>query len=118
MTALPQYVELRCLSNFSFLRGASWPEELVTRAKALGYGGLALTDECSLAGVVRAAARFGAPTPGPEDDPEPAGLQIPRPPHWPPVLTAPGCRWMCWSTTPVCWPRARLCVRRRRCNGR
>lgn len=35
-----------------------------------------------LTGVVRAAARFGAPTPGPEDDPEPAGLQIPRPPHW------------------------------------
>ncbi len=54
MTALPQYVELRCLSNFSFLRGASWPEELVARAKALGYGGLALTDECSLAGIVRA----------------------------------------------------------------
>ena len=54
MTALPPYVELRCLSNFSFLRGASWPEELVARAKALGYGGLALTDECSLAGIVRA----------------------------------------------------------------
>src|SRR5574337_1192042 len=54
MSALPPYVELRCLSNFSFLRGASWPEELVARAKALGYGGLALTDECSLAGIVRA----------------------------------------------------------------
>ena len=54
MTALPPYVELRCLSNFSFLRGASWPAELVARAKALGYGGLALTDECSLAGIVRA----------------------------------------------------------------
>jgi error-prone DNA polymerase len=45
---------LRCLSNFSFLRGASWPEELVERAKALGYRALAITDECSLAGAVRA----------------------------------------------------------------
>jgi error-prone DNA polymerase len=48
------YVELHALSNFSFLRGASQPEELVEQAKALNYGGLALTDECSLAGVVRA----------------------------------------------------------------
>ncbi|HZF78430.1 MAG TPA: error-prone DNA polymerase [Rubrivivax sp.] len=52
--ALPDYAELRCLSNFSFLRGASWPEELVERAKALGYRALAITDECSLAGAVRA----------------------------------------------------------------
>lgn len=51
---LPDYVELRCLSNFSFLRGASHPEELVERAVALGYRALALVDECSLAGVVRA----------------------------------------------------------------
>jgi len=50
----PAYAELHCLSNFSFLRGASHPEELVGRAKALGYSALALTDECSLAGVVRA----------------------------------------------------------------
>ncbi|MGE0583175.1 MAG: pyridoxamine 5'-phosphate oxidase [Steroidobacteraceae bacterium] len=35
-----------------------------------------------LAAVVRSAARFGAPIPGPENDPEPAGLHIPRPPHW------------------------------------
>jgi error-prone DNA polymerase len=48
------YVELHALSNFSFLRGASHPEELVAQAKALNYSGLALTDECSLAGVVRA----------------------------------------------------------------
>ncbi len=48
------YVELHALSNFSFLRGASHPEELVARAKRLNYRGLALTDECSLAGVVRA----------------------------------------------------------------
>ncbi|MDA8381791.1 MAG: error-prone DNA polymerase [Betaproteobacteria bacterium] len=48
------YAELHCLSNFTFLRGASHPEELVLRAHALGYSALALTDECSLAGVVRA----------------------------------------------------------------
>ncbi len=48
------YAELHALSNFSFLRGASQPEELVAQAKALNYCGLALTDECSLAGVVRA----------------------------------------------------------------
>src|SRR5687767_10846134 len=54
MAFLPDYAELHCLSNFSFLRGASHPEELVERAAALGYAALALTDECSLAGVVRA----------------------------------------------------------------
>jgi error-prone DNA polymerase len=51
---LPEYAELRCVSNFSFLRGASQPEELVERAKQLGYRALAITDECSMAGVVRA----------------------------------------------------------------
>jgi|KBSSwiStaDraftv2_1062776.scaffolds.fasta_scaffold01866_2 error-prone DNA polymerase len=51
---LPPYAELHCLSNFSFLRGASHPEELVERAQALGYAALALTDECSVAGMVRA----------------------------------------------------------------
>jgi error-prone DNA polymerase len=51
---LPAYAELHCLSNFTFLRGASHPEELVQRAAALGYSALALTDECSLAGAVRA----------------------------------------------------------------
>lgn len=50
----PDYAELHCLSNFSFLRGASHPQELILRAAALGYAALALTDECSLAGVVRA----------------------------------------------------------------
>ncbi len=52
--ALPDYAELHCVSNFSFLRGASHPEELVERAAALGYAALAITDECSFAGVVRA----------------------------------------------------------------
>ena len=54
MASLPDYAELHCLSNFSFLRGASHPGELVERAHALGYRALALTDECSLAGAVRA----------------------------------------------------------------
>ncbi|MHB1566285.1 MAG: error-prone DNA polymerase [Acidiferrobacter sp.] len=48
------YSELHCLSHFSWLRGASSPEELVTRAAALGYTALALTDDGSLAGIVRA----------------------------------------------------------------
>ncbi len=52
--SLPAYAELHCLSNFSFLRGASHPEELVERAVSQGYTALALSDECSLAGVVRA----------------------------------------------------------------
>ncbi|MFM1908890.1 MAG: error-prone polymerase DnaE [Pseudomonadota bacterium] len=52
----PAYAELFCMSNFSFQRGASHPAELVERAHALGYAALALTDECSVAGVVRAHA--------------------------------------------------------------
>jgi error-prone DNA polymerase len=52
--APPAYAELHCLSNFTFLRGASHPHELLERAEALGYTALALTDECSVAGVVRA----------------------------------------------------------------
>jgi error-prone DNA polymerase len=50
----PSYAELHCLTNFTFLRGASHPEELIERAARLGYSALAVTDECSLAGVVRA----------------------------------------------------------------
>ena len=48
------YAELHCLSNFTFLRGASHPQDLIERAAALGYTALALTDECSVSGVVRA----------------------------------------------------------------
>ena len=48
------YTELQVTSNFSFLRGASHPEELVDYAAALGYKALALTDRNSLAGIVRA----------------------------------------------------------------
>ncbi|NBV17898.1 error-prone DNA polymerase [Janthinobacterium sp.] len=61
---LPEYAELYCLTNFSFLQGASHAQELVARAVQLGYHALAITDECSLAGVVRAhavAKRAGFP---------------------------------------------------------
>src|SRR5579883_3309645 len=54
MRNLPDYAELHCLSNFSFQRGASTALELFERAKKLGYRALAITDECSLAGIVRA----------------------------------------------------------------
>ncbi len=63
-SGLPAYAELQCASNFSFLRGASHPEELVGRAATLGYGAIAIADECSVAGVVRAhteAKRQGIP---------------------------------------------------------
>ena len=51
-----QYVELHCKSNFSFLSSASHPDELVEYASELGYSGLALTDQASVAGVVRGYA--------------------------------------------------------------
>ena len=50
---LPAYAELHCLSDFSFLRGAASAEELFERARHCGYAALAITDECSLAGIVR-----------------------------------------------------------------
>src|SRR5438270_11058170 len=52
--AAPRYAELHCLTNYSFLRGASHPDELVKQAAELGYAALAITDHNSLAGVVRA----------------------------------------------------------------
>jgi len=54
LPSLPDYVELHCISNFTFLNGASHPQELIARAFQLGYSGLALTDECSVAGTARA----------------------------------------------------------------
>ncbi|MDP6788735.1 MAG: error-prone DNA polymerase [Rhodospirillales bacterium] len=48
------YAELQVTSNFSFLRGASHPEELVGEAAALGHAAIAMTDRNTLAGVVRA----------------------------------------------------------------
>ncbi len=53
---LPDYAELHALSNFSFQRGASHAHELVVRAAELGYRAIAITDECSVAGVVKAHA--------------------------------------------------------------
>ena len=50
----PRYAELHCITNFTFLRGASHPQEMVEQAALLGYTALAITDECSVAGVVRA----------------------------------------------------------------
>ena len=52
--APPPYAELYCRSNYTFLVGASEPEELVERAAAKLYAAIALTDECSVSGVVRA----------------------------------------------------------------
>jgi error-prone DNA polymerase len=54
MAANNHYAELFCQSNFSFLRGASHPQELVKQATFLGYQAIAITDECSVAGIARA----------------------------------------------------------------
>ena len=54
MESVDDYAELWCASNFTFLRGASHPEELIERAHALGYQALAITDECSVSGMARA----------------------------------------------------------------
>ncbi len=51
---LPAYAELHCRSCFSFLSGASRPKELVAEAQRRGYSALAITDVCSLSGVVHA----------------------------------------------------------------
>ena len=61
----PAYAELHCHSNFSFLDGASHPEDLVAEAARLGLSALALTDHGGLSGVVRfarAAGTAGLPT--------------------------------------------------------
>ncbi|MGY4516282.1 error-prone DNA polymerase [Lysobacter sp. HA18] len=52
--SLPAYAELHCLSDFSFQRGAATARELFARAQTCGYTALAITDECSMAGIVRA----------------------------------------------------------------
>ncbi len=56
--APPPFAELYCRSCFSFLTGASQPDELLTQAASLGYTALAITDECSMAGMVRAYAAW------------------------------------------------------------
>jgi error-prone DNA polymerase len=50
----PRYAELQVTTNFSFLRGAAHPDELVVTAAALGHAAIAITDRNSLAGIVRA----------------------------------------------------------------
>ena len=52
------YAELFCQTNYSFLNGASSPEQLVTTASFLNYEAIAITDECSVAGIVRAYAEI------------------------------------------------------------
>src|SRR5262245_63096786 len=61
----PEYAELHCHTNFSFLDGASHPEELAEEAARLRLAGLAVTDHDGLYGAVRfalAAREFGLPT--------------------------------------------------------
>jgi len=53
-SVLPAYAELQCVSHYTFLHGSSGPEQLVERAAALGYHALAIADECTVAGVVKA----------------------------------------------------------------
>src|SRR3974377_1392918 len=53
MNKTPTYAEFAVTTNFSFLRGASHPEELVDRAKTLGLAGIGIADRNSVAGVVR-----------------------------------------------------------------
>src|SRR5438093_914002 len=57
MTPSTDYVELRCRSAFSFLAGASLPEDLIERAAALGYDTLALADARGVYGAPRARGR-------------------------------------------------------------
>ena len=94
------YAELHCHSNFSFLDGASYPEELVAEAARLELGALALTDHDGLYGVVRfaeAAKEAGVPTVfgaeltlasrGPDLT---SNAVVPAAPRVPGLLTRPG----------------------------
>ena len=76
------YAELQCTSNFSFLRGASHPEEIAMQAKNMGLAAIAVTDRNTLAGVVRAhAAAKDAELPfivGAQARPARAGALAPR----------------------------------------
>ncbi|MDV7272068.1 error-prone DNA polymerase [Thioclava sp. A2] len=106
--ALPPYAELCVTSNFTFLTGASHPEELVTRAAELGLAAIAITDRNSVAGVVRAysalkeLARLRA-----ESTPEGAA-----PPPLPKlivgarlVLTDSAVEWLALPTDLAAWSR-------------
>src|SRR5687768_12652079 len=64
LLAMEPYAELQVTSNFTFLTGASHPDELVQQAAMLGYRAIAITDKNSLAGIVRAhvaAKEIGIP---------------------------------------------------------
>ncbi|MFY9629600.1 MAG: PHP domain-containing protein, partial [Methylocystis sp.] len=63
---LPRYAELAATTNFSFLRGASHPEEMAARALELGHCGLGIADRNSVAGVVRAYSYLRAHGVAPE----------------------------------------------------
>ncbi|MEO4043895.1 error-prone DNA polymerase [Hoeflea sp. CAU 1731] len=86
MTA-PRYAELAVTTNFSFLRGASHPEEMVAEAARLGLAGVSVTDRNSLAGVVR--GHMAAKEAG--------------------IAYAPGCRLVFSDGTPdiLVWPEDR-----------
>jgi error-prone DNA polymerase len=86
---IPEYAELHCRSNFTFLTGASHPGELVRRAKELGYAGLAITDECSVAGVVRAHAEIQS---WPDDERRALRFVVGSEFTVQATPTAPGCR--------------------------
>jgi error-prone DNA polymerase len=83
----PRYAELHCTSNFSFLQGASHPEELVARAATLGYEALAITDRATLTGIVRA---HGAA--------KEAGLKLVIGAHLEPVDASPIVLWAADAT--------------------
>ncbi|HSD36950.1 MAG TPA: PHP domain-containing protein, partial [Rhodocyclaceae bacterium] len=86
MAKLPDYAELHCLSNFSFLRGASQPAELMAQARLRGYKAIAITDECSVAGVVQAwQALKDIPEEDAEEAREAERQGLPAPPAKPPL---------------------------------
>lgn len=106
--AAPQpYAELCVTSNFTFLTGASHPEELVTRAAELGLTAIAITDRNSLAGVVRAYSALQILERNAQDIESPGLATLPR------LIT--GCRlvlrdsaWTGWPCPPI-WPPINGC---------
>ena len=124
----PRFAELAAMTNFSFLRGASHPEEMVARAAELGLAGIGIADRNTLAGVVRAHmfARENAGTMGAMRvvpgarlafvDGAPDALVYPKDRaaygRLCRILTAGNLRapkGECWLTWMICWSRARGC---------
>ena len=116
----PAYAELAVTSNFSFLRGASHPEEFAGAAAALGLAGFAVADRNTLAGVVRAhmaAKEAGAPFRvgcrlvfGEDDEAEAAGPAVPDVLAWPTDRAAYGrlCRLLTVGNRRAAKGRCRL----------